>query len=50
MNEANAEHILQQEVGKVFVKMLENAGVYQMHGRGQKSVQNVCRKRTLNQK
>ena len=26
MNEANAEHILQQEVGKVFVKVLENAG------------------------
>lgn len=37
MNEANAEHILQQEVGKVFVKVLENAGVYKCTAEGRKA-------------
>ena len=37
MNEANAEHILQQEVGKVFVKVLENAGVYKCAAEGRKA-------------
>lgn len=37
MNEANAEHILQQEVGKVFVKVLKNAGVYKCTAEGRKA-------------
>lgn len=37
INEANAEHILQQEVGKVFVKVLENAGVYKCTAEGRKA-------------
>ena len=37
INEANAEHILQQEVGKVFVKVLEDAGVYKCTAEGRKA-------------
>ena len=37
MNEANAEYILEQEVGKVFVKVLENAGVYKCTAEGRKA-------------
>lgn len=37
ITEDNAEHILQQEVGKVFVQVLEDAGVYKCTEEGRKS-------------
>ena len=33
----NAEEILQQEIGKVFVKVLEDAGVYKCTEEGRKA-------------
>lgn len=37
VNEANIEHILQQEVGKVFCQVLEDAGVYKCTEEGLKA-------------
>ena len=43
VNEANIEEILQQEIGKVFVHVLEDAGVYKCTEEGRASFQRFIR-------